>query len=255
MPYGLLDLRQLRDLEAHRLVLRAGFTPTDALHALGRFTRWNAEAARLGARLLADPLGLSPEEFCERVIVGVSRKLTSELVHKVLIDEGCTLEHIAHTTPFLSRATDAEPDSDLECRLSLRHPLVAVGAPVQAYLPQTARYLNTELVVPEHADIANAIGAVAGGVVQSLKALIRPVQDKKPYRLHLPDGVLNFAGLEEAVTHAQQIVPQLLHTLARQAGDRHQPAHALRVPTAWTCAWTATTTPHRSKLDGATKSL
>ena len=50
---GALARRQIESLEARGLARRAAFTPTDALHVLGRYVRWDAEAARLGAELLA----------------------------------------------------------------------------------------------------------------------------------------------------------------------------------------------------------
>jgi N-methylhydantoinase A/oxoprolinase/acetone carboxylase beta subunit len=87
LHYGALIMRQIENLEARGLVLRAGFTPTDALHVLGRFERWDAEASRLGAELLAAQMGLSPEAFCERVVADVSNRVTTELISKVLSDE------------------------------------------------------------------------------------------------------------------------------------------------------------------------
>ncbi|OQY17454.1 MAG: hypothetical protein B6I35_14560 [Anaerolineaceae bacterium 4572_32.2] len=71
-------------LETRGLALRAGFTPTDALHVLGRFEQWDAEASLLGAKLLATRVGLSPTAFCERVVAGVSNRVARELVSKVL---------------------------------------------------------------------------------------------------------------------------------------------------------------------------
>jgi N-methylhydantoinase A/oxoprolinase/acetone carboxylase beta subunit len=43
--YGALILRRVERLVAERLVLRAGFTPTDALHALGQLDLWDTDAA------------------------------------------------------------------------------------------------------------------------------------------------------------------------------------------------------------------
>jgi len=51
--FGALLLRRIERLVAERLVLRAGFTPTDALHALGQLDLWHGEAANLGAQILA----------------------------------------------------------------------------------------------------------------------------------------------------------------------------------------------------------
>jgi N-methylhydantoinase A/oxoprolinase/acetone carboxylase beta subunit len=220
LHYSALIMRQVEGLEARGLALRAGFTPTDALHVLGRFERWDAEASRLGAELLAAQTDLSPEAFCERVVAEVSNRVTTELISKVLSDEA-TLpiwEREPSATALLARALGDVPGSDLGCQLRLRQPVVAVGAPVEAYLPRVARQLHTELVIPPHAEVANAVGAVVGGVVQQLRVMIRPLGADQRFRLHLPDGVRDFSTVEEGVACAQKVVPVQLKALARQAG-------------------------------------
>jgi N-methylhydantoinase A/oxoprolinase/acetone carboxylase beta subunit len=220
MRYGSLVIRQIERLEARRLILRAGFTPTDALHVLGRFQRWDAEASRLGAELLASQMSLLTEEFCERVVASVSQRAATALISKVLSDEAALpdWEREPSAAALLARALDRVSDSDLACQLTLRRPMVAVGAPVGAYLPAAAQVLHTELVIPDHAEVANAIGAVAGSVVQQLEVLIRPLDDEQRFRLHLPAGVRDFPTLEESVAYAGQTVPPQLKALAQQAG-------------------------------------
>jgi N-methylhydantoinase A/oxoprolinase/acetone carboxylase beta subunit len=102
--------------------------------------------------------------------------------------------------------------------LALRQPVIAIGAPVEAYMPRVAEQLSTELVIPPHADVANAVGAVAGSVVLKLQATIRPLDGDQRFRLHLPDSVLDFGAVEEGVAYARRVVPDQLRALARQAG-------------------------------------
>lgn len=239
LRYSSLVVRQIEGLEARRLVLRAGFTPTDALHVLGHFYRWDTEASRLGAELLAAQAGLSAEAFCERVISGVSNRVTRELISKVLSDEATApdWERDLSAAALLARALGDVPGSDLVCRLTLCQPVVAVGAPVEAYLPVVAGQLHTELVIPPHAEVANAVGAVVGGVVQQMQASIRPLDADQCFRLYLSDGVHDFDTLEEGLAYAQRVVPIQLKAMARQAGaeqveiqmsrlDRNVPAAA-----------------------------
>jgi N-methylhydantoinase A/oxoprolinase/acetone carboxylase beta subunit len=220
LRYRRLVVRQVRDLERRRLVLRSGFTPTDALHVLGRFERWDGRASQAAAELLASEAHISVRDFCEQVISGVSDRAATELVSKVLSDEivppDWAREPVA--AGILARGLGNVPYSDLACRLTLRQPLVAVGAPVAVFMPRVSEQLNTELVIPPHADVANALGAVAGGVVQELRALIRPLEADEFFRLHLPDGVQDFATVEEAVAHAESVMPAQVEALARRAG-------------------------------------
>ncbi len=218
---GPLLHRQIQALETRGLVRRAGFTPTDALHLLGRFTRWDVEAARLAAILLARQAGQSVEAFCERVVAGVSQRVATELVSKVCEDAGVRPDWEEQPAAgfLLRQALDGSgSQAGLECTLRLARPIVAIGAPVAAYLPQAAARLHTALVIPPHAEVANAVGAVAGGIIQRRQALIRPLQDERCVRLHLPDGVRDFEEIEAAVQYAQETMQPWVEALAMQAG-------------------------------------
>jgi N-methylhydantoinase A/oxoprolinase/acetone carboxylase beta subunit len=218
--YSWLLRRRIEELEVRGVVQRAGFTPTDALHVLGRFQQWNAEASRLGAEMLAAQAGLSVENLCEQVTQGVSARVATELVSKVLEDEASPpyWEEEPTAAALLERALNGPQDGDLSCDLTLRRPLVAIGAPVEAYMPRVAEQLHTELIIPPHAEVANAVGAVAGGVIQRLRVLISSLDGGERFRLHLPDGVHDFVDLEQAVGYAQRVMSAHVEALARQAG-------------------------------------
>ncbi len=218
--YSWLVRRRIEELETRRAVQRAGFTPTDALHVLGRFQHWSVDASQLGAGILAAQVGLPVEAFCERVVRGMSDRVVTELVSKVLEDEVSPpcWDREPTATALLERALNGSGDGDLNCDLTLRRPLVAIGAPVEAYMPRVAERLHTELVIPPHAGVANAVGAVSGGVIQRLRVLISSVDGGERFRLHLPDGVHDFADLEEAVGHARREMTAHVEALAHQAG-------------------------------------
>ncbi len=231
--YSFLLTRQVESLTARRLILQAGFTPTDALHVLERFRLWDEEASLLGAELLAKRAGLSPGDLCRRVVAGVSDRVAMELVSKVLSDEEALPDWKREPTAkaLLSRALSASPGSSLDCQLTLKQPIVAIGAPVEAYVPRTAGQLHTELIIPQHAGVANALGAVVGGVVQQTRVLIQPLDgvEKTVFRVHLPDGVRDFGSLAESVAHAQEVVPRRLENQARQVGADQVAVHVARV--------------------------
>ncbi len=216
---GPLVSQWVRSLEARQIVLRSAFTPTDALHVLGRLNLWDAEASRVGARILAKQTELSPEVFCERVIDGVGDRVSKALVTKVLGDEGMLpdWEREPSAEALLERALGDKPDSDLSCEMRLRQPLVAIGAPVEAYMPRVADQLGTELIIPRHAEVANAVGAVTGSVVQQIRVTIQPL-DGDTFRLHLPDGIRDFSTLAESVRYAEETMTERVEVMAREAG-------------------------------------
>lgn len=234
--YGALLLRRIEQLAAEHLVIRAGFTPTDALHALGRLELWNAEAARLGAQVLAAQRRSSvgrpatAAELCREVVEGVSSRAAGALVTKVLGDEARLPDWEREPTAslFLQHALDDGHESELDYALTLRRPVVAIGAPVRAYMPRVAEMLHTRLVIPPHAEVANAVGAVVGGVVQRQQVLITPLDAGETLRLHLPEAVHDFCRLEEAVAYAQEQMIPWMEERARQAGARQVEVHMLR---------------------------
>jgi N-methylhydantoinase A/oxoprolinase/acetone carboxylase beta subunit len=218
--YGAILLRRIERLVAERLVLRAGFTPTDALHALGRLDLWHGEAARFGAQVFAAQGRRTIDGLCQAVVDGVSRRAATALVSKVLSDESHLPDWEQEPTAalLLERALDDGQKSDLALALTLERPVVAIGAPVQAYMPRVAEWLHTRLIIPPHAGVANAVGAVAGGVVQRQRVLITPLEDGEALRLHLPEGVHDFGDLEEAVAYAQEQMYPWIEALAQQVG-------------------------------------
>lgn len=218
--YGLLMRHQIERMSAERMIMRAGLTPTDALHCLGRFQRWDAEAARLGAELLSSQLDISPEAFCEWVISTVQNQITTQLITKLLGDEDglSGWQSDQSRSALLARALNQQHESDLRCQLILNRPIVAIGAPVEAYFSRVGEQLHTEIVIPPYAQVANAVGAVVGGVVLRRTVLVHPVEEEGIFRVHLSDGVHDFSTLSEAVDHAEAVVRPKLEQLARQAG-------------------------------------
>lgn len=221
---GALVRRRVARLEERGLLRRSAFTPTDALHVLGVFLRWDAEASRLAATMLAKCLGVSVTAFCETVVRQFSQRVATEVVNKVLEDEigRPDWEREPTARALLNRALNEYPPSDLDCTLALRRPLVAIGAPVAAYLPQAAACLHTELVIPPHSEVANAVGAVSGSIIQHAQILVNPLAENGVVRVHgLPGGLADFAKLEAAVQHAEQVMPGHLVGLALAAGAEH----------------------------------
>ncbi len=212
--------KRIQNLEETGLVQLAGFTPTDALHVLHRFQHWDADASRWGAEILAAQLGLPVTDFCEQVVQTVSRQLAASIITKAITDNGATAnwekEPVARV--LLESALDGMQAKQIGCKITLHRPIVAMGAPVEAYMPDAAAKLNTNLIIPRHAEVANAIGAVSGGVIQHHQIYIRPLNAGLTFRLHLKKGSKDFIDLEQAVQHAREYMLPRAKKLAHQAG-------------------------------------
>jgi N-methylhydantoinase A/oxoprolinase/acetone carboxylase beta subunit len=212
--------RNLDDLVGQGILAMSAFTPTDALHVLGRYRCWSVEAAELGAALWAARLGETPESFAERVVRQVEVQAGRAILDCVLGREGIETAGCRDGLgPMLiDRALGADRGGSFSLTLSLRRPVVAIGAPVAAYLPAVASRIGATLCVPGHAAVANAVGTVAGGVAQTVRILIRPEETDGAYRVHLPSGTRTFPDLEEAVACARQAAEAASLGLALRAG-------------------------------------
>ncbi len=217
----------LADLELRRLIERgylglSGFTPTDAAHVLGHQASWSLPAARAGAALLARLAGSEVEELCRRVMRRVTLQAGRAILAAALV-EAHGLDLSAHErvrSELVDRALEANgrPDGLVSVHLTLNRPLVAIGAPVATYYPAVAKALHTRLNIPPHAEVANAVGAVVGSVMQTVRALVAPLDEEKGFRVHLNEEVRDFLELEPAVQYARQEASARARELALRAG-------------------------------------
>jgi N-methylhydantoinase A/oxoprolinase/acetone carboxylase beta subunit len=165
---------------------------------------------------------VSTEEFCRRVVARVIEQSGRSVVAATLAEAyGIELEeHETLRRIFVDRALRPEQgDGELfDVRLSLRKPVVAIGAPVGTYYPGVAESLHTRLCVPPHAEVANAIGAVVGSVTQRVHVLVSPQEAGETFRVHLDAGVKDFEDLEAACGFAVEHARALAGELADRAG-------------------------------------
>jgi len=219
----------LRRLVDRGLATLCGFTPSDALHVLGRQQDWSVEAARLGASVLASEernasgrrLADTPEALSERAFQQVLRAASALVLESVLARDPGVEPHHGRWGPLevlVDSVTTGRPFSRLvDARLRLATPLVAIGAPASAYYPEIARRLGAQLVVPRHAEVCNAVGAVAGVVSETAEVLVNQ-SAYKVFRVHDPSGSRDYTEPEAALEDARRVSRELALSAARRAG-------------------------------------
>ena len=98
---------------------------------------------------------------------------------------------------FWTGAVSGKTDGAFSYSLRLELPIIGVGAPIAAFLPDLAARLGTTATCPEHADTAGAVGAVISAVTEELELLIRP-KAGGGYSLFGPDFKFDHRELEAA---------------------------------------------------------
>jgi N-methylhydantoinase A/oxoprolinase/acetone carboxylase beta subunit len=208
-------LLHTENLESLGYVLRSALTPTDILHARGDFTAWSVEAAQRGLELLAHLHGTDAQELADAVMEKMVDRLCAEVLRRHLGDEVMDRgQYLAGR--LLTAALHEERLGPLEFSLRYHRPLLAVGAPAQQFFPEVARRLRARVVLPPYAEVANAIGAVAGNVVAREQGLIRP--EAGEWILHWRGGRRRCAELEEARAEGERLLREAVVEEARAAG-------------------------------------
>ena len=217
----------LETLRQRGLVGVAAFTPTDAAHVLGKCAHWNREAAEVGALLWLRRLKRFPadsaaagrfaEDVLERMTVQAGESIASYLLESD--HAGQPVADGWRDLRLVREALRPEPTGHLRVRLSMDLPIVAVGGAASTYFPAVGERLGTRVLVPEHAAVCNALGAVIGGGVQRVEARITSTV-RGLFRAHLPDGIEDFVDLESAAEYASKGATRLATRRAVDAGAK-----------------------------------
>jgi N-methylhydantoinase A/oxoprolinase/acetone carboxylase beta subunit len=217
-----IDLLPWQRLVNTAAVHRASLTPTDILHVSGQLAIWDRRAAELGTGMLAARYRVSSQDFVKTVMEEILYKLAAIICDRLLAEEGLKYNFsVQDSGRFLIRkilgTNVAGQDEQLIFNSKLSHPLVAVGAPVEAYFPELAKRLQAELFMPLHADVANAVGTVSGKAVERITVLVKPGEGGG-FIVHTPQERLIFMVFEEAIDFACKEGRRLVNEQAAQSG-------------------------------------
>lgn len=216
------NLLSLTDLEQAQVIGRISFTPTDLLHILGTFTDYNVTAAQEGARILAHRLRLGLDKFADRVLREINAALCMTILQSFAYRDGLRTKLSTETGVafLLSSLLNENHKRGLKCEITLDYPIVALGAPVSGYLPTVGEALHTSVIIPTHAEVANAVGAASGQVAEIIRILIKPGV-AGGYVIHAPWKREAFLYREEAESNALVMAKEVALERARRAGVVH----------------------------------
>jgi len=211
----------LEDLVKKGILAKSSLTPTDILHILNIYTPGNQKAAIIGAKILAQKAKIAYEDFLKQVLKIMINKISKATLQSVInFENGCfQIENDIGANFFVEKALVQQSSFLINFSVQLKTPLITIGAPVKAYLPKVAKKLNAELVIPPHAEVANAIGAAAGKIVEVVKILVKSYPGSK-ISVHTPFGRKEFDTLEEASEFARQEALRCAALKAEKAGAR-----------------------------------
>jgi N-methylhydantoinase A/oxoprolinase/acetone carboxylase beta subunit len=227
--------RALQKLEQRGVVLRSGFTPSDASHVLLLQSDWETRGAELGAELLmrysANNLGDAYADrgsFAQSIMSLISKETAMVLLDTVAACGGKAEALSSSQKELIKRTLGGASSSLFSLTARLKVPVVGLGAPASSYYKATGELLGAEIILPEYGHVANALGAVVGTIRQEQVITIAPTGGKRVSVL-FPDGPISFDDLESGVLAAKQECENLARSKANAAGanevtvsyDRH----------------------------------
>lgn len=212
----------LENLVKKGTVQRISFTPTDLLHAMGYYTAWNTRIALIAAKILSEKMSLSIEEFKSYAYETVVRKITLCIIQSNLRYENIPLNlanHEDEIVGYFNIDSRSERKGQLSnIRFKLKGPIIAVGSPVKAWMPAVCNNLNARLIIPRHEEVANAVGAAVGEVIETAIALIRPTDKNTGFVLYILGCIKKFENLQDAKRYAQEHLINHIKTEIKRVG-------------------------------------
>ncbi|MCL2752452.1 MAG: hypothetical protein FWE62_06845, partial [Firmicutes bacterium] len=229
-----IDIYHLKSdrLEEEGIVMRCGLTPTDFMHIKGDFTKHDVEASELAARYLLSCLDRedtmeSAQALADEVYELVEGRIFENLLRVMLERQfpSAFKNGINAQTEFLIKEAWAKRDEKeavlLRHKFGTNAALVGIGAPTHVFLPAVARAIGAQCIIPEHAEVANALGALKASI--NVAARVEISQRMSPsigqhYIAHSPVGSRNFNDLDKAFVFAREAAENAVLKEARSRG-------------------------------------
>lgn len=221
-----LEVAALERLVARGLVMISGVTPSDASHVLGRLADWDGPAAEKALRLIAkrrtgagERFATGPEEFAQAVVDQLTQQ-TVDCLLEAAFGEDSAFEGEAPEALARHRLTTAgltQHRGVLEVAVRLGVPVIGLGASAPSYYGAVGERLHCPMILPEHAGVANAIGAVAGQVSQRATGTVSSPAEGR-FVAHLAGGLQVFSSSTEALAALEAALVAEASTRAKGAG-------------------------------------
>jgi N-methylhydantoinase A/oxoprolinase/acetone carboxylase beta subunit len=206
-----IEAKSLRRLVERGLVQVAGVTPSDASHVLGKVDVWDKDAAEKALLLFGrrrtgagNKLAETAQEMATIIIDQLTDQTKWALLETAFSEESQDFEGTSTDlarSKMLAAALDGHRGI-LRLDAGLNLPVIGLGASAKSYYPAVGEALNCEMVLPEHAGVANAIGAVVGQVTIRKRGTVTSPSEGR-YRVHLDGDPEDFAASDQAMNHLE----------------------------------------------------
>ena len=168
---------------------------------------WNREAAAIGLALMGrrrtgagDPLARAPEHMAKIIIDQLTAQTSKALLTAAFAEQndpygGVPADLAGHE--LLQRGLRRAAGL-VKIEACLDVDVIGLGASAATYYPAVGEALNCDVILPEHAAVANAIGAVVGRITMRRSGMIT-APSEGIFRVHFTTGPQDFYSEDDAL--------------------------------------------------------
>jgi N-methylhydantoinase A/oxoprolinase/acetone carboxylase beta subunit len=216
----------LMRLVGRGLVLLSGVTPSDAAHVLGKLAAWDGAAAEKALALFArrrsgrgDRIAPDAAAMARAVVAQLTDQTVDCLLEAAFAGDGrdwgmAPGELARHP---LTRAGLDGHQGVVRVGLGLGVPVIGLGASAGTYYGAVGTRLGARMILPGHADVSNAIGAVVGQVAMVATGTVTS-GGPGVFVAHLAAGPRRFDARDAALAALEAALAEDARARARAAG-------------------------------------
>ncbi|MBT8374296.1 MAG: hydantoinase/oxoprolinase family protein, partial [Deltaproteobacteria bacterium] len=212
----------LQRLEEYFILQRCGLTLTDLLHITGQFVKWNQQLATKYCEIFSSLVKIQIHQMTRHLLQMGENLLTVELLKRQLDDE--VDPEALHSCPVckvLINQLLTQENSNYRVSINLKRPVIGIGAPIKYFLPKAVEPLGTKAILPDDADVANAIGAIISNVVIKKQLSIIP-GDQEGFIVEGVAGTRHFKNFNDADHFAREELTRMVREKATAFGTSCQ---------------------------------
>ena len=221
-----LDLQSVIKLVSVGVAQISAVTPSDASHVLGKSNAWDKEAAIKAIDLFArrrngsgELLAGSTAQMAERIVCQLTDQTSSSILEMAFSEEKVDFgdkPDVLARHPLTQFGLAGYSDL-IKVNVGISKKIIGLGASAPTYYPAVGAELNCEVILPEYAGVANAIGAVVGKIVMRESGVISSPSEGK-YLVHLDGKPVNFTSEAEALKVLEEKLTEKSIQKAKEAG-------------------------------------
>jgi N-methylhydantoinase A/oxoprolinase/acetone carboxylase beta subunit len=221
-----LEVAAMDRLIARGLVMLSGVTPSDASHVLGGLSDWDAVAAEKALRLLArrrngrgDRMAPDALTLAQAIIDQLTEQTATCLLEAAFGEDPAFADQDSAALarhPLLQAGLN-QHRGVIELTARIGVPIIGLGASAPYYYGAVGTRLGAKMILPEHAGVANAIGAVVGQIRQRATGVVSSAGEGQ-FPAHMAYGPERFASKLAAMEAMLTALTQDATARARLAG-------------------------------------